>query len=102
MLAEPSDARQRAYAARALGCDDRSPEQIAALLAAAFDSDDGVRNNAVRALWVLDTPGAEVTTRIPPAAPPMDGISPRPITNLPTQTRPSQLRPTKIGMAVNR
>lgn len=67
VLAESSDARQRADAAQALGYADRSPEQMAALVAAAFDSDDGVRNNAVRALWVLCTLGAEVTSRIPAA-----------------------------------
>jgi len=65
VLAESSDAGQRAYAAQALGYADRSPEQIAALVAAAFDSDDGVRNNVVRALEVLCAVGSEVTTRIP-------------------------------------
>jgi len=65
VLAESRDSGQRAYAAQALGYADRSPAQIAALVAAAFDSDDGVRNNAVRALEVLCTVGAEVTRQIP-------------------------------------
>ncbi len=65
VLAESSDAGQRAYAAQALGYADRSPGQIAALVKAAFDSDDGVRNNAVRALEVLCVVGPEVTNRIP-------------------------------------
>jgi hypothetical protein len=67
VLAESRDSGQRAYAAQALGYADRSPEQIAALVAAAFDSGEEVRNNAVRALWVLCTVGAEVTSRIPAA-----------------------------------
>jgi len=67
VLADSRDARQRAYAAEALGYADRSPEQIAALVAAAFDSDEDVRNNAVRALGVLATVGPEVTSRIPAA-----------------------------------
>jgi hypothetical protein len=67
VLAESRDARQRAYAAQALGYAERSPEQIAALVTAAFDPDDGVRNNAVRALEVLSTVGLEVTRQIPAA-----------------------------------
>jgi hypothetical protein len=61
VLPESREARQRAYAAQALGYAERSPEQIAALVTAAFDPDDGVRNNAVRALEVLCTVGPEVT-----------------------------------------
>ena len=67
VLAESRDAGQRAYAAQALGYADRSPQQIAALVAAAFDSEAGVRNNATRALEVLCTVGVEVTSRIPAA-----------------------------------
>jgi hypothetical protein len=67
VLAESRDAQRRAYAAQALGYAERSPEQIAALVAASFDSDGGVRNNAVRALEVLCTLGAEVTKQIPAA-----------------------------------
>jgi len=67
VLSESRDPEQRLYAAQALGYAERSPEQIAALVAAAFDSYDGVRNNAIRALFVLCTVGAEVTTQIPAA-----------------------------------
>jgi hypothetical protein len=67
VLAESRDSAQRAHAAQALGYADRSREQIAALVEAAFDSNDGVRNNAVRALSVLCTVGAEVTSQIPAA-----------------------------------
>jgi hypothetical protein len=67
VLSDSRDSQQRAYAAQALGYADRSAEQIAALVAAAFDSGDGVRNNAVRALEVLCAVGAEVTRQIPAA-----------------------------------
>lgn len=65
VLSESRDSDQRADAAEALGYADRSPQQIAALVEASFDADDGVRNNAVRALEVLCTVGAEVTSQIP-------------------------------------
>jgi hypothetical protein len=65
VLAESRDSEQRANAAEALGYADRSPQQIAALVTAAFDSDGDVRNNAVRALEVLCTLGAEITKQIP-------------------------------------
>jgi hypothetical protein len=65
VLTESRDSRQRAYAAEALGYADRSTQQIAALVTAAFDSNDGVRNNATRALGVLCTLGPEVTRQIP-------------------------------------
>ena len=65
VLAESRDAEQRAWAAQAMGYAERSPQQIAALVNAAFDSDDEVRNNALRALEVLSTVGADVTGRIP-------------------------------------
>jgi HEAT repeat protein len=67
VLAGSRDSEQRADAAQALGYADRSPEQIAALVTAAFDSDDGVRNNAVRALQALCAVGPEVTKQIPAA-----------------------------------
>jgi hypothetical protein len=67
VLAESRDSGQRAYAAEALGYAERSPEQIAALVAAAYDSSEDVRNNAVRALWALCAVGAEVTSQIPAA-----------------------------------
>jgi hypothetical protein len=65
VLAESRESGQRADAAAALGYADRSPEQIAALVVAAFDSGEEVRNNAVRALEVLCSVGAEVTRQIP-------------------------------------
>ena len=67
VLAESRDSGQRADAAQASGYAIRSPAQIAALVAAAFDPDDGVRNNSVRALEVLCTAGVEVTGQIPAA-----------------------------------
>jgi hypothetical protein len=67
VLAESANAEQRADAAAALGYAARSPEQTAALVSASFDSDDGVRNNAVRALEVRCTLGAEVTGQVPAA-----------------------------------
>jgi hypothetical protein len=67
VLSESRDSDHRADAAEALGYADRSPQQIAALVTAAFDPDDGVRNNAVRALEVLCNIGAEVTSKIPAA-----------------------------------
>jgi len=67
VLSESRDADNRANAAEALGYADRSPQQIAALVTAAFDADDGVRNNAVRALEVLCTLGAEIIKQIPAA-----------------------------------
>jgi len=67
VLSESRDSEQRANAAEALGYADRSKQQIAALVKAAFDADDGVRNNAVRALEVLCNVGAEVTSQIPAA-----------------------------------
>jgi hypothetical protein len=67
VISESRDSEQRADAAEALGYADRSPQQIDALVSAALDSDDGVRNNAVRALVVLCTVGTEVTSQIPAA-----------------------------------
>lgn len=56
---------QREYAARALGYADASPEQVAALVRASFDSGDGVRDEAIRALGVLCTLGPKITSQIP-------------------------------------
>jgi hypothetical protein len=67
VLSEARDSEQRANAAEALGYADRSPQQIAALVSAAFDSNDGVRNNAVRALEVLCAMGTEIIRQIPAA-----------------------------------
>jgi hypothetical protein len=65
VLEDSRDAQQRQYAAEALGYAERSPRQIAALVRAAFDPSDNVRNPAVRALEVLCTLGTEVTRQIP-------------------------------------
>jgi hypothetical protein len=67
VLAESRDAGQRASAAQALGYAERSPEQIAALVAAAFDANDDVRNNAIRALGVLCAAGPDAAHQIPAA-----------------------------------
>ena len=61
-------AAQRAFAAQALGYAERSPEQIAALVAAAFDSSDGVRNNSIRALaGAVSAAGPDAARQIPAA-----------------------------------
>jgi len=65
VLETARDAEERANAAEALGYAERSAEQIAALGRASFDTNDDVRNNAVRALKVLGTLGPDVTLRIP-------------------------------------
>jgi hypothetical protein len=67
VLETSRDARERAEAAEVLGYAEQSPEQIAALVRASFDSDEDVRNNAIRALEVLCNLGPEVTRRIPAA-----------------------------------
>ena len=56
---------QRQIAAEMLGYADRSSEQIAALIRASHDVDDGVRNNAIRALLVLARSSSEVSAIIP-------------------------------------
>jgi hypothetical protein len=53
VLASSSDARHRAIAAQMLGYGRQSNDQIDALVGASLDADDNVRNDAVRALWVL-------------------------------------------------
>jgi hypothetical protein len=68
VLAAAADPEQRAIAADALGYADRSPKQIDALVAAAHDLDDVVRNNATRALSeILD--GDPDAASLIPAAP---------------------------------
>jgi hypothetical protein len=53
VLAESADDKQRVAAAHLTGYTRHSPEQIAALVDAARDPNDTVRNNATRALAVL-------------------------------------------------
>jgi HEAT repeats len=48
-----ADSKQRQAAATLLGYASQSPSQVAALVRASHDTDEAVRNNAVRALWVL-------------------------------------------------
>jgi HEAT repeats len=68
VLSHASDPNQRATAADGLGYAGRSPEQIDALVKAAHDHDDIVRNNATRALMeILD--GDSAAAAMVPAAP---------------------------------
>jgi hypothetical protein len=66
VLTSSSDAEQRAIAAQMLGYGRQSDEQIDALVHASLDPDDDVRNNAVRALWVLGAAKPALAQRIPP------------------------------------
>jgi len=59
-------AEQRQAAAGMLGYARKSAAQIAALVRASRDLDEGVRNNAVRALWVLAMAGPKTASQIPP------------------------------------
>lgn len=74
VLASASDAEQRATAAELLGYARQSERQILALVRASRDVDDGVRNNAVRALGVLARSDPKIARRIP-AAPFVDMLS---------------------------
>jgi hypothetical protein len=67
VLAESRDDEQRVVAAHFLGYARQSREQIAALVRASRDPNDGVRNNATRALIVLALSGPKVAARIPAA-----------------------------------
>jgi hypothetical protein len=67
VLESSSDAGQRAIAARLMGYARQSQEQIAALVRASHDPDDDVRNNAMRALWVLAQSNPNRAARIPAA-----------------------------------
>ncbi len=59
------NAEQRQAAAELLGYSAKSRSQITSLLRASHDSDEGVRNNAVRALWVLATSNPTTASTIP-------------------------------------
>ena len=65
VLASSSDGDQRATAAQMIGYGRKSDAQVAALVHASLDPDDGVRNNAVRALEVLATAKPELARQIP-------------------------------------
>jgi len=66
VLASSSNADHRAIAAQMLGYGRQFDGQIDALVQASLDADDGVRNNAVRALEVLATAKPILARRIPP------------------------------------
>ena len=66
VMTSSSDAGHRAIAAQMLGYGRQSDEQIDALVHASLDADDDVRNDAVRALWVLGTAKPALARRIPP------------------------------------
>ena len=68
VLARSSDARHRAIAADALGYAQRSDRQVNALVNASLDADDGVRNDAVRALAVLAGSDSGRAKTIPPSS----------------------------------
>ena len=65
VLASSEDAEQRIVAAHILGYARQSRGQIAALVRAGYDTDDIVRNNAIRALGVLAQSNPRVAARIP-------------------------------------
>jgi hypothetical protein len=67
VLSSSSDAEHRAIAAHMLGYGRQSDQQVDALVHASLDADDGVRNDAARALWVLGTAKPALARRIPPA-----------------------------------
>jgi len=67
VLASSSGARHRAIAAQMCGYGRQSNEQIDALVHASLDGDDGVRNDAVRALAVLAGAKPQLAQRIPAA-----------------------------------
>lgn len=65
VLASAEDAEQRIAAAHILGYARQSAQQIQALVRASQDSDETVRNNAIRALGVLAQSNPRVAVRIP-------------------------------------
>jgi hypothetical protein len=66
VLTSSSDAEHRGLAAQMLGYGRQSDRQIDDLVHASLDPDDGVRNNAVRALEVLATAKPALARSIPP------------------------------------
>lgn len=65
VLATSNDKRQRAAAAEVLGYGRHSRSQVAALAAASRDADEGVRNNATRALVVLAAADPRLVRQVP-------------------------------------
>jgi hypothetical protein len=66
VLAASRDDSERAIAAHALGYQATSEAQIAALVHAAADADEGTRNNAVRALGVIADSRLPLAGSVPP------------------------------------
>jgi hypothetical protein len=66
VLTSSSDGYHRAIAALMLGYGRQSNEQVDALVRASFDVDNGVRDEAVRALEVLAGAKPDLAKRIPP------------------------------------
>jgi len=66
ILTASSNAQHRAIAAQMLGYGRQSDRQTDALVNASLDADDDVRNNAVRALWVLAGAKPAAAQRVPP------------------------------------
>jgi hypothetical protein len=67
VLNEAADSYQRAVAAELLGYAIHNKAQIRGLVKASRDADEGVRNNAVRALGVLAESRASIAKQIPAA-----------------------------------
>jgi hypothetical protein len=65
VLEASSDAKHRAIAAGALGYARASKRQVSALVRACLDPDDGVRNNAARALGILAGARGDLARGIP-------------------------------------
>jgi HEAT repeat protein len=65
VLSSSSDGEHRAIAAQMLGYGRQTDQQVDALVHASLDPDDGVRNNAARALEVLASAKPLVAQRIP-------------------------------------
>jgi hypothetical protein len=66
VLRDSADAPQRKIASQLLGYAQQSHDQIAALVHASRDPDDGVRNNATRALGVLVMSNPKLAAQIEP------------------------------------
>jgi hypothetical protein len=65
ILNESSDAKQRTIAAQLLGYANHDRLEIASLVKASHDSEEGVRNNAIRALGVLAESRPTIANEIP-------------------------------------
>jgi HEAT repeats len=66
VLTSSSDPSQRAIASQALGYARQSRRQLDALMRAARDPDEGVRNNVTRAMWVLARANNTIARQIQP------------------------------------